>query len=549
MSTIKLTEHDLDSVFRTAIECSYNHTVITDIDGIILFANKAAEKTTGYSFQEMRGNTPRMWGHQMKLDFYEKLWNTIKQNKKSFKGEIINKRKNGQIYTALATISPIFHTDGNITGFIGIEEDITGIKETEQHLLEKSKILDQTLQNLKDQNASLEDGRRAILNILEDEKALEVELKAAKEGVEKTVEERTNELAEEKARLMAAIGSLPQAFMIINTNNEIVLYNNRLTPVLGKGDGVWTLSKVNNSLGEQIDLEKEVSQAIQFKKTLYGKEILSGSKYLKIFIAPVLPGILSETNEVIGVVITISDITEERLLTRSKDEFFSIASHELRTPLTIIRGNTSMMLDHYAKQLEDPDLKAMVLDTHEASIHLIAIVNDFLNVSRLEQGKMEYYLEKFYPSVVVEEVLSELQMSAKEKGIHLVNAINKTACVWADKGKMGQIILNLVSNSLKFTKKGSITLSSVILENATQIHISDTGVGIPLANQNLLFHKFQQAGSSIVTRDNPQGTGLGLYISRLLAEGMGGKLELVKSIEGQGTEFCLTLPIQNNDIK
>src|SRR5213075_2929978 len=99
--------------------------------------------------------------------------------------------------------------------------------------------------------------------------------------------------------------------------------------------------------------------------------------------------------EAIGTAILVEDVTEERVMARSKDEFFSIASHELRTPLTAIRGNTSLIQQYYKAQLKDGQLNEMVGDIHESSLRLIEIVNDFLDASRLEQGKMQFHPEPF----------------------------------------------------------------------------------------------------------------------------------------------------------
>lgn len=545
MITFLKDESELDSLLRMGCDSLDNHIIITDLEGTIIYANAAAQKITGYSFVEMKGCTPRLWGKQMSPQFYQMLWKTIKEEKKSFKGEVFNCRKNGEKYTAIATISPIVDKKGSLRGFMGIEEDISEIKKSQSIIIEKSKQTDKVLEQMKKQSETLERGRLAVLNILEDEKQLEDDLKKEKEGVELKVIERTEELANEKARLMAAISSLPHAFLIINNQCELVLHNSRLTPILGKPDGVWTFQKVNDSLGTEFNLANYVHEVIQGKKEMRQKEILVGRKYLKIFGSPILPEKLTDTNIILGSIITISDVTETSLLTRSRDEFFSIASHELRTPLTAIRGNTSMILDYYAKDLVNPDLKVMITDTHDASIRLIGIVNDFLDMSRLEMGKMEFKNEQLILNKVAKKIIADIDFNASQQGVTILNTIDEKISVWADFGKVEEILLNLVGNALKFTKKGTITTSAEGEKGMIHIKVTDTGNGIPLANQNLLFLKFQQAGGSTITRDGAKGTGLGLYISRLMAEGMGGTLDLIQSIEGKGSVFCLTLPINN----
>ena len=110
--------------FRIAVESAMNHIIITNTDGKILFANQAVTENTGFGHNEVIGNNPRLWGKQMSKDFYENMWDIIKNKKQPFYGEIINKRKNGQLYTARMVISPIIENK-QLIGFIGTEDDIT----------------------------------------------------------------------------------------------------------------------------------------------------------------------------------------------------------------------------------------------------------------------------------------------------------------------------------------------------------------------------------------------------------------------------------------
>lgn len=115
-----------------AIENSFDHIVITDVNGVIIYANAAVERITGYSRREIIGNTPALWGKQMPEEFYKEMWHTIKDEKKDYVGEITNKRKDGTLYTARIVLSPIKNEDGTLMGFIGTEEDITVQKEIER---------------------------------------------------------------------------------------------------------------------------------------------------------------------------------------------------------------------------------------------------------------------------------------------------------------------------------------------------------------------------------------------------------------------------------
>jgi PAS domain S-box-containing protein len=119
-------------VLSRAVEGAFNHIIITDINGIVFYANHAVETITGYSREELIGKKSNVWGKQMPKEFYDNMWHTLIVDKKPFEGELINKRKNGEIYYARTTISPIFTDNNEIVGFIGTEEDITKLKEVDK---------------------------------------------------------------------------------------------------------------------------------------------------------------------------------------------------------------------------------------------------------------------------------------------------------------------------------------------------------------------------------------------------------------------------------
>jgi len=250
--------------------------------------------------------------------------------------------------------------------------------------------------------------------------------------------------------------------------------------------------------------------------------------------------------------VLFEDITEQEVLNRSKDEFFSIASHELRTPLTAIRGNASMIMDFFTEQMKDKQLEEMVHDIHGSSTRLIDIVNDFLDVSRLEQGKVTYTYEEVALDEVIETVMYEMKAMLQEKHLAL-EFDNKTLGVlpkiWTDRNRLKQIIYNMVGNAAKFTDKGSISIEAKVEGPLLKVYVIDTGRGISAEGQKLLFHKFQQAGSSLLTRDTTRGTGLGLYISKMMVENMGGTMALEHSEEGKGSTFSFTMPIANEALK
>lgn len=388
--------------------------------------------------------------------------------------------------------------------------------------------------------------QQAMLNLLEDERALEEQLKIEKTSVEKKVVERTRELNDEKIKLEASINSLSVGFIMVDRGHNIITINQtaRLSFCSSSTSPLatvqeCTITHIEDELKGSLDLKGLINRCFSEKRALMLREVSHQNRYFKIFVTPII------TIGVIGAVILIDDITEAKIMERSKDEFFSIASHELRTPLTAIKGNTSLMKEYYTDKLNDPELKEMIKDIHESSVRLIGIVNDFLDMSRLEQGRMEFKKEPLAITELINETLKEYQPTSSQKNVALTFTKPSSSLphIYADKNKVKQILINLLGNALKFTERGSITLSTEVVGNFLKIFVTDTGRGIPLANQNLLFRKFQQANTSLLTRDTTKGTGLGLYISKLIAEGMGGTIKLENSLEGKGTTFSFSLPI------
>jgi signal transduction histidine kinase len=297
-------------------------------------------------------------------------------------------------------------------------------------------------------------------------------------------------------------------------------------------------------LGGTFAIKEKFNKCLEERASLDVKDVSFNNKFFRLFMGPIFS--TDNTLTVIGVVILIQDETEQKVMDRSKDEFFSIASHELRTPLTAIRGNTSLIEQYFGEKLKaEPELKEMIDDVHASSIRLINIVNDFLNVSRLEQGKMEYKIENFDLSLLIDKKIEEISSLSLEKHIQVVHQRPTTPipAAYADKDRVGEVLLNLIGNAIKYSERGTVTIQTFLLQGALKVSVTDTGKGIPAEQQSLLFRKFQQAGKSLLTRDTTRATGLGLYISKLLTEQMGGQIFLEKSTPGVGSTFSFTVRV------
>jgi PAS domain S-box-containing protein len=227
-----------------------------------------------------------------------------------------------------------------------------------------------------------------------------------------------------------------------------------------------------------------------------------------------------------------------------KSEFLANTSHELRTPLTAILGSLSLYLNGMCDTPEEA--QQFIKIAYDAARTQLAIVNDLLDVARIEAGKMAVTPQAVDVTNLLAEVYMLMWVQADTKSIRLDFQIpTQTIIAWADAEKMKQILINLVGNAIKFTERGSVRVSTA-LPNGSQLAIAvqDTGIGIPPDKQTRLFQPFVQADGTTTRRYG--GTGLGLSISRRLAEMMGGSLSLYSPGEGQGSTFTLTLPLADN---
>jgi signal transduction histidine kinase len=224
-----------------------------------------------------------------------------------------------------------------------------------------------------------------------------------------------------------------------------------------------------------------------------------------------------------------------------KSQFLANMSHEFRTPLNAILGYTHMLLNNVTGQVTEPQRKSLSrIDSN--SRHLLALINDILDITRIEAGRMPLNVTSFVVGDLVREVMAELEPIIRRSNLTVTSkAKTPLPNLRSDRQKVKQIVLNLLSNALKFTPAGSVTIQATYDRRAKQmaIAVKDTGVGIPLADQAKVFEDFRQLDSS-PTRGYG-GTGLGLSICRRLSQMLGGTIDLA-SVPGQGSTFTLRLP-------
>lgn len=507
-SQIKSNNQNLEK-YLLAIENSSNHFIITDVNGVIIYANKGAQDTTGYSNDEIIGNTPRLWGALMPADFYRNLWKTIKYDRSSFFGEIKNRRKNQDEYYALAHISPIIDTGGSLVGFVGTEEDITLRKQSEEGL----------------KNAVV-----ATRNILED---LQVE------------EEK---LSEAKAKDEALLENIGEGVIAINKEGKVILMNNTAEDLLGFNsievigkffsDAIILQDEEGNNIPEKL---RPITSALGTKTTTtttttsYFYVRKNGTKFpVAITTTPVILN-----SEIIGAIDVFRDITKEKAIDRAKSEFASVASHQLRTPLTGIRWTIERILkksDIPPKELEQ------LSDIQKLAFNLTEMVDSLLNIARIESSVISVTVEAFDLVEFLNGYLNDFQFLLKGKNLVLSFKNNlKELEVITDKNTLRNIFQSLLINAIEYTPdNGNITIFLEKKEDTFLVTISDTGVGIPQDEQKSIFGKFFRASNAMSIKAG--GTGVGLYIAKEATKLLGGKIWFESELN-KGTTFYVEIPL------
>lgn len=227
---------------------------------------------------------------------------------------------------------------------------------------------------------------------------------------------------------------------------------------------------------------------------------------------------------------------------RMKDEFISMASHELRTPVTVIRGYVSMILEETSKFSLSEELKEYLVIIKTSTERLNSLIEDLLNVSRIEQGRLKVDAVPLNGWTVVEEIVKEFKIQAEEKqlaltclkGDSLIDYVN------VDKDKFKQVLINIVGNAIKYTPSGSVQIEGKNKEGYLILTIKDTGIGMTAKEREHLFEKFYRVKNE--KTDDIIGTGLGLWITKQIIELMKGSIS-VDSIENIGTQFTIEIPL------
>ncbi len=342
-------------------------------------------------------------------------------------------------------------------------------------------------------------------------------------------------VAHESQKVDSMLASITDGVIMASTAGEMLVMNNKAQKILRLAEHQESMLDVIHSLYGIFDLRGAMDEVTRTKIEKSFPEISLEHAFYKITASPVL----NSNNEIYAVAFVLSDITHEKEIDAMKSEFISTTSHQLRTPLSSMKWFLEMLLGSDLGTINEKQ-KEVLTDIYNSNERIITLVNDLLDVSRIESGKIT--LEPT-PTNLVEFIRSMLPetntMFKKRKQEFSFEYPEAMPRVAVDPKLIWQVLQNLLTNASKYTpENGKVTMTLSLEPDHVLLKVVDNGFGIPEFQKHRIFEKFFRA-DNVAKSD---GTGLGLYIARQIAEASGGKLWF-ESTEGKGTTFFLTLPL------
>ena len=373
---------------------------------------------------------------------------------------------------------------------------------------------------LKDQTKELEETRAALLNMLED------------------TEEARREAEEGKKRTELIIKNLSDGLLVFDAEGTLELMNPYAEHIF-KTEQAEVLQK---ALQELMALPAFKELAVLLKEEqdhIFRKELSIGEK----IVVEATSTLFKLGRGAPGIMVMLHDITREREIEKLKTEFVSLAAHQLRTPLAAIKWSTQMLLDGDGGKVTkgQQDLLQKSLESTE---RMILLINDLLNVTRIEEGRYLYQPVFWQVGDMVKSMVESYQDTAQQKKIRLLLEIPKKEIpkVLVDVEKIQLVLQNLLENALHYTPSGGeVTVRLTYDTKEIRVSVKDTGIGIPSKQQQRVFEKFFRAANARKVDTN--GSGLGLYLAYNIVEAHGGKIWF-KSEENKGSVFTFSLPIK-----
>lgn len=494
------------------------------VHGTIIDVNKSFEMISGFSALEISGTqVPDIFLEKSQIG---EILNLTKKRGVLRNKELILISKDKKKIFVNASFSARKDKDDNFTGyFLGLL-NITSLKalqhEMEKKIRERTKDLEKSKTVLANTLEDVEKTRGALMNMLEDF-----------EGERKRAEE-------EKDKTLAVINDLADGLLVFDRESKLLLVNPQAEFFLNikteevAGNSILELAKLPN-LKALMDLVGIEIKGI-FRKEVQVKESL----VLEVNTIPMM-----REEEKLGSLIILHDITREKIVERIKTEFVSLAAHQLRTPLSAIKWTLCMLLDGDLGEITK-EQRDFIEKTHQSNERMISLVNDLLDVTRIEEGRYVYKPTPVNLEDLVRFVVNSYKEEINRKNLRL--EFKKTEAklpkIEVDVEKIRLIIQNFLDNAIKYTPNGGTVLISLTYDKGKKeikFSIKDTGVGIPQDQQERVFTKFFRGAN--VIRMATEGSGLGLFIAKNIIEAHGGKIWF-ESKENQGTIFYFALPVK-----
>lgn len=346
---------------------------------------------------------------------------------------------------------------------------------------------------------------------------------------------KLNEVLEtEKGKLTSMIASLSDGVFMLDNEKKVLIINDSAKRFLQLPTDRISFFDILSSFPKEYDLAGRIEKTAITKLPAQEEDIAIGNNFFQTFITPVIS---SNLNEVIGVSFLLHNITLEKNLASMKEDFTNMMVHELRAPLAAIKDSSELLVDQQKLTKEEAENLLSLINSQ--SKLLLEQVSDLLDASKIEAGRLSVNKTQNDLGSVIQEVIKTFSAQAIKRKISLSSRISSLPPFAFDRLRVTQILNNLVSNSLKFTRAGGqIKITAVVNKNSVELSVSDNGIGIPLDKQKDLFSKFYQVKES----EHLQGTGLGLYIVKGIVTAHNGSIYL-ESSEGKGTTITFSLPL------
>jgi PAS domain S-box-containing protein len=527
----------------TALETAANTVVLAKTDGTITWVNPAFTEQTGYTFKEAIGKTPRLFKSGLHdQSFYKNMWETILSGN-AWQGEVTNLHKNGELFTVQQTITPVTDASGKITHFASIWQDVTASKLYEKTLQRRNEYLSATAEigRLVTSTLDMPTLFSRTVNLVRDRFGFyHAGIFVTEEtGFRAILQAATGEAGAEMLRQKhslqvgskSVVGGVTESGQAVIVNDTAASESHKFNPLLPetRAEAAIPLRVGVRTIGA-LDIQSTTPNA-------FSENDIAVLQTLADQVAIAIDNARSYE-------LSMQAVKEMREADRLKSQFLANMSHELRTPLNSIIGFSRVILkgiDGPTTDLQQQDLLAI----HNSGQHLLGLINDILDLSRIEAGKMELTFDEVNLTELIASVMSTVTGLIKDKSITLHRDLPADLpTVRADAMRIRQVLLNLLANAAKFTDEGSITVHARVKDSPSghpeiTISVTDTGPGISQEDQKKLFQPFSQVDASPTRKSG--GSGLGLSISNHLIQMHGGRIG-VESMPDQGSVFFFTLP-------